>query len=58
MKSLIASRHFDGERYHQDPATLLINGTRIVDARAAGTVRSLTEAEGTLFTATHPDSSS
>jgi len=31
MKSLIASRHFDGERYHQDPATLLIDGTRIVD---------------------------
>lgn len=31
MKSLVAARHFDGERYHATPATLVIDRDRIVD---------------------------
>lgn len=31
MKSLVAARHFDGERYHAEPVTVVIDGGRIVD---------------------------
>lgn len=34
MKSLIADRHFDGERYREEPATIVIDAGRIIDVLA------------------------